>query len=729
MSLRSSFNRSRKQHKSRRANHGHAGRRAWFETLEDRCLLSLTPAVGYDVGPRPQAVVAADFNNDGRLDVATANSNIGPDNVSVLLGGANGTFGPAVDYPADYAPISIAFGDFDDDGNLDLATVNGQYHEDWLPYAEGAVSVMFGNGDGSFQPPSYIRTGPGWTKPTSVAVADFNGDGAMDLAVAVGVYEYQNIVGIWGEARVLLSKGDRTFDEPKIAVSVYDTIDLSMAVADFNDDGYQDIAAGSLEFSWNGSTYVGVDMVQVVLGDGTGNFVANSGRYASDLGTSMVAGDVNGDGDADVVAADFTKVNVRLGNGVGGFEPPAGGHSYAAGAAPSSVVLGDFDRDGRLDVATANRVSNDVSILRGRGDGAFLPAEHFSARPMPTANFNGDGVVDGGDLAQWRGDFGANAGSDADRDGDSDGADFLAWQRQLGTSAGGPASPGPIALTTGDFNGDGWLDLATANIDGNNVSVLFNDRTWAPLPAAVSISIDSVAKQEGTGATTTLFVFTVTLSAATDQAVTMSYRTVGGSARDWAISPYVEPNTYNDYVTQTGTLSFAPGQTTKTITIEVKRDNYVENDEIFYVDLFDSSSNALFTSFYGVGTILNDDAPIDPNTLFVYDIRFESQRGGKDWRAVFDIRSDFNADGIGASSDPVAAEVQVTVTLAGQTYLGTTDANGIFRTPWKTNLGNGNYYANAVDLALTGFNWDPLGLDLENDSDGDGWPDGLLSVG
>ena len=96
---------------------------------------------------------------------------------------------------------------------------------------------------------------------------------------------------------------------------------------------------------------------------------------------------------------------------------------------------------------------------------------------------------------------------------------------------------------------------------------------------------------------------------------------------------------------------------------------------------------------------------------------------------MFEIRRDFNADGIGTSSDAVAVGVQITAAFAGQTYTGTTDANGIYRTSWKTNLSNGNYYANAVDLALTGFSWDPLALDLEDDSDGDGLPDALLSVG
>jgi hypothetical protein len=119
----------------------------------------------------------------------------------------------------------------------------------------------------------------------------------------------------------------------------------------------------------------------------------------------------------------------------------------------------------------------------------------------------------------------------------------------------------------------------------------------------------------------------------------------------------------------------------------------------------------------------------DPNTIYVYDIRFESKRGGKDWRAVFEIRSDSDADGVGETSDAVAAGVNVTVSFAGQTHASVTDTNGVFRTSWIKNVANGDYYANAVDLALAGYSWDPIdNLNLEGDSDGDGLPDDLLTI-
>ena len=126
-------------------------------------------------------------------------------------------------------------------------------------------------------------------------------------------------------------------------------------------------------------------------------------------------------------------------------------------------------------------------------------------------------------------------------------------------------------------------------VDSQGVGTILDDEP--------RISISDVTKAEGKTGQTTLFTFTVTLSAAYDQAVTMSFRTVDGSAT----------TSDGDYVAKTGTLTFAPGETTKTITIEVKGDSKKEANETFYLDLFGNSSNSLFTKNRGIGTILNDD--------------------------------------------------------------------------------------------------------------------------
>ena len=126
-------------------------------------------------------------------------------------------------------------------------------------------------------------------------------------------------------------------------------------------------------------------------------------------------------------------------------------------------------------------------------------------------------------------------------------------------------------------------------VDGQGIATITDDEP--------RISISDVAMTEGGKNATKFFIFTVTLSAAYDQAVTMSYQTVNGTAK----------TSNNDYVAKTGTLTFAPGETTKTITITVKGDNNAESNETFFLDLFGASTNALFTKNRGIGTILNDD--------------------------------------------------------------------------------------------------------------------------
>src|SRR6185436_11359777 len=142
-------------------------RRLFLEGLEDRRVMAFVPAVSYPVGPYPYAVITADFNNDGRLDLATAN-NVGS-NVSILLGNPDGTFQAALTSPTGADPQSLAVGDFDDDGKLDLATAN-----------TGDVSILKGNGLGGFAAPSGILID---SNSHSVAVGDFNADGKMDLTV------------------------------------------------------------------------------------------------------------------------------------------------------------------------------------------------------------------------------------------------------------------------------------------------------------------------------------------------------------------------------------------------------------------------------------------------------------------------------------------------------------------------------------------------------------------
>src|SRR5262245_61304542 len=160
----------------RRARRGAASRRQTgcrlsFQPLEERCVPSFSPAVNYPVNVGPQAVATADFNGDGKLDLAVTS---GSTTVSVLLGNGNGTFQPAVDYATGSSPRSIAVGDFNGDHKLDIVTAN-----------TSDVTVLLGNGDGTFQAPTSIGVG---SDPASVAVGDFNADGKMDLGVTSNIY-------------------------------------------------------------------------------------------------------------------------------------------------------------------------------------------------------------------------------------------------------------------------------------------------------------------------------------------------------------------------------------------------------------------------------------------------------------------------------------------------------------------------------------------------------------
>jgi hypothetical protein len=183
------------------------------------------------------------------------------------------------------------------------------------------------------------------------------------------------------------------------------------------------------------------------------------------------------------------------------------------------------------------------------------------------------------------------------------GSDYEAGSGTL-TFAPGETSKTITILVNGDtlVEGDEVFAVNLSNAvgatihDGQGAGTIVNDDV-APPPPPPTISITDVTKAEGKKGKTTSFTFTVTLSTAYDQPVTMSFKTVNGTAT----------TSDGDYVARTGTLTFAPGETTKTITIEVKGDSKKEAHETFFLDLFGLSSNALFTKKRGTGTIRNDD--------------------------------------------------------------------------------------------------------------------------
>jgi hypothetical protein len=342
------------------------------------------PAVNYPVGTRPRAVATGDFNSDGKPDLAVANSGDTSGNddgsVSILLGNGDGTFQPANNIAAGKNPGSIAVGDFNGDNRLDVVVTTGNH----------TVSVLLGNGDGTFQTHVDYATGIG---PNSVATGDFNGDGRLDLVVANSGS---------GSVSVLLGNGDGTF-RPHVDYSGTGRV-ISVAVADFNGDGRVDlaVAGGSI------SGIVASGVVAILLGNGDGTFQSAVSYDTSGIfGTSVAVGDFNGDSKLDLVVRHVgnlsgSKVDLLPGNGDGTFSQ--GSPLATTGCPAETLFADDFDGDSRLDVAVLTEMKHDgvcivgstlsVLVFAGNGDGTFqAPASFTSANAEnlgATADLDGD---------------------------------------------------------------------------------------------------------------------------------------------------------------------------------------------------------------------------------------------------------------------------------------------------------------------------------------------------
>ncbi|MCI0464844.1 MAG: FG-GAP-like repeat-containing protein [Gemmataceae bacterium] len=335
------------------------------EVLEDRTLLSFAAALNFNVGANPNAVVVGDLNADGHRDLILANALA--DNVSVLLGNGNGTFQTVVQYAAGPVPKDLTLGDFNGDGKLDLVTVNS--------FLGNRVSLLQGNGDGTFQPPVSFGTG---MAPTSVTGGDFNADGQLDLVTANG---------LGSSISLLLGNGDGTFQ----TTFQYGTglVPTTVTGGDFNADGQLDlITANGLGNS-----------VSLLLGDGEGGFLNAVHFGTGALPVDVAVGDFNADGQLDLATANAggNSVSLLLGNGNGAFQSAV---HFDLGRKPASVTAGDFNGDGQLDLATANPFDNSVSVLLGTGAGSFLAdaespyAVGLLPAAVATADLNGDGTLD-----------------------------------------------------------------------------------------------------------------------------------------------------------------------------------------------------------------------------------------------------------------------------------------------------------------------------------------------
>ena len=327
--------------------------------------------------PTSSNVAIGDFNGDHVADVAFPSLISASAALTVMIGAGDGTFLGPYYYPIGGAPgvavNAIAAGDFNGDGNTDLAITT--FATGISSQGVASVNILFGNGDGTFRAPVTYQGG---SNPISgLGVGDFNGDGKADLVLA-----YSGGHGI----AILLGNGDGTFGQPV----AYSTLSMPLAVADFNGDGKPDLALGN-------TPLLGASSLAIVPGngDGTGQSPLGISLGTAVAVSSLVAGDFNADGKTDLAVGGFPSgtnvptTYILLGNGDGTFQPPV---SYALGAA---VASGDFNGDGFLDLVVADANGNTVGILQGRGDGSFQTGPSVSgATTMAVADFNADGKDD-----------------------------------------------------------------------------------------------------------------------------------------------------------------------------------------------------------------------------------------------------------------------------------------------------------------------------------------------
>jgi len=395
-----------------------------------RVSFSLAPNAPIGLRPGPIAIAVGDFNEDGNNDLVVANAN--NNTITILLGNADssgkadGTFhqssqGPLgvnncfADPTCNGVPLSIAVGYFNlknepkSDPHHDIAVTNIPVNADCLiktvtnqlPLAQvcSAVAIFLGDGKGNFSSNnSYISNNPPTGLPTSVAVGDFNGDGYPDLAIA----NFDS-----GTIAIFTGKGDGSFNSPStIPVGFRST---SIAVGDFNGDGKLDLAVANADAA----------SITILTGNGDGTFTTGGNFGVGNRPVSVAAKDVNGDGILDLVVANSTDstVSVLLGNGNGTFQPA---RNFGVGGSPISVGIGDFNGDGKSDIAVVNRLSDSVTILLGDGTGSFVAGNH------------------------------AAVGSN------------------------------PFSVAVGDFNGDAVDDLAVANLSSNTASILLNNSDTTP---------------------------------------------------------------------------------------------------------------------------------------------------------------------------------------------------------------------------------------------------------
>jgi hypothetical protein len=389
------------------------------------------------LGASPQRMDLADLNGDGHLDIVSANQgNFAEEgnNVSVLLGNGDGSFEETARFPAGNRPSWVVLGDFDANGTPDALVVNS---------FGGDVSVLLGNGDGTLQDELRARIGP---TPFRVFVGDMNEDGRDDLVVT-----YSNT----SHFGVVISNGNGTFQDP---------IDVSTAflphwldIGDINNDGHLDVVSANRS---DGGT------ISSVLGNGDGTFGEPRFFEADENAGFLLLTDLSGDGLLDaVVASEFHhRSMVFVGKGDGSFQEPI---PFSKSSTTTSIQAADLNGDGHRDLVWATFHDNQISVLLGNGDGTLNSAARLLTGETPNGldlgDIDGDGRLDAV-AVQFTGQ----------------GDDQLLFLRGKGDGTLAldnrfSVGDGPEAVLLGDLDGDGLLDAASASRFDSDMSVLLGN--------------------------------------------------------------------------------------------------------------------------------------------------------------------------------------------------------------------------------------------------------------
>jgi Calx-beta domain/FG-GAP-like repeat len=636
--------------------------RPLLELLEDRCQPSFSPVTFYPVGTAGFHLAAGDFNGDGRADLVVANEGSGT--VSVLLSNSDGSLQAALDSPTGASPNAIAVGDFNHDGKLDVVTTRSGAPEINVLLGKGDGTFELPQSivlPGQF-PANYTGATPLDQSPTSVAVGDINHDGKIDLVVGAetaftvlvpypgyygGTYYYYRTYED-GYANVLLGHGDGTFADPTAIHEGANSVPEAIALADVNGDGNLDVVTENAlsydvavlrgngdgtfqpaQHSGSGSWYSNVPLGdfdgdgkldvlmpgQMLKGNGDGTFQSGT---PLPYGANAVVGDLNGDGKLDIAfmqsSAHYTYYNwyygydpvtddyatVLLGYGDGSFAQPTTsflGEQVGYGYNLTDAVLADFNNDGRPDLAGAAPYLGTADVALNAG-GWVLPAVLSVSDAVVTEGDTGTvsitftvtmthGGADDVTVSYATADGSAVAGKD--------------YQAATGSLIfhSGDTSKTITVQVIGDkideYDEQFYVNLsgasANANIaDGQGIGTITDNDP----PPTLSINDKSIT--EGGKRSTKTLTFTVTLSAASEKYVSVDYATANGTAT----------TADHDYAAQAGTLYFSPGQTTASFNIVIYGDTRVEPDETFFVNL-SGASNASIADGQGIGTILNDD--------------------------------------------------------------------------------------------------------------------------